>query len=89
MNSQGYHRQLIGEQIPLNGSILAVADTYAQLTQQQVNKLESEDALRKMRSSVGIQFDESCYDALVALLTDAHPTKRTGRAPGVGRADRA
>jgi HD-GYP domain-containing protein (c-di-GMP phosphodiesterase class II) len=33
INGQGYHRQLIGEQIPLNGRILAVADTYAELTQ--------------------------------------------------------
>ena len=79
MNGQGYHRQLTGEQIPLNGRILAVADTYAQLTQQQDDKLEPEDALRKMRSSVGIQFDESCYDALAASLTRAHAVKRNGR----------
>ncbi len=79
MNGQGYHRQLIGEQIPLHGRILSVADTYTQLTQQQVDKLEPEDALRKMRSSVGTQFDESCYDALAALLTGAHPAKRSGR----------
>ena len=79
INGQGYHRQLIGEQIPLNGRILAVADTYAQLTQQLGDKLEPEEALRKMRLSVGTQFDESCYDALAASLTSAHPVKRTVR----------
>jgi len=78
MNGQGYHRQLIGEQIPLNGRILAVADTYAQLTQQG-NQVELADTLRKMRPLVGTQFDESCYDALAASLTRDHPVKRNGR----------
>ena len=77
MNGLGYHRQLIGEQIPLNGRILAVADTYVQLTQQPGDKLEPEDALRKMRSSVGTQFDGLCYEALTASLTGAHFIKRT------------
>jgi HD-GYP domain-containing protein (c-di-GMP phosphodiesterase class II) len=81
INGQGYHRQLIGEQIPLNGRILAVADTYAQLTQQQSDQVEPADALRKMRPSVGTQFDESCYNALAASLTSAHLVKRTATAP--------
>jgi len=79
INGQGYHRQLTGEQIPLNGRILAVADTYAQLTQRQDDKLEPEEALRKMRPSVGTQFDGSCYDALAASITSVHLLKRTGR----------
>jgi HD-GYP domain-containing protein (c-di-GMP phosphodiesterase class II) len=79
INGQGYHRQLIGEQIPLHGRILAVADTYAQLTQRQDDQLEPEEALRKMRPSVGTQFDGSCYDALAASLTSVQLVKRTGR----------
>jgi HD-GYP domain-containing protein (c-di-GMP phosphodiesterase class II) len=77
INGQGYHRQLIGEQIPLNGRILAVADSYAQLTQQQGDQVEPADALRKMRLLVGTQFDGSCYDALAASLTSAHRVKST------------
>jgi HD-GYP domain-containing protein (c-di-GMP phosphodiesterase class II) len=77
INGQGYHRQLIGEQIPLYGRILAVADTYAQLTQQQDDKIEPADALRKMRSLVGTQFDGSCYDALAASLTRTHLVRKT------------
>src|SRR5258708_39644421 len=77
INGQGYHRQLIGEQIPLNGRILAVADTYAQLTQQQGGQVEPADALRKIRPSVGTQFDGSCYNALATSLTSAHLVKRT------------
>jgi len=53
INGQGYHRQLIGEQIPLNGRILAVADTYAQLRQQQGDQGEPAEALRQLRPSVG------------------------------------
>src|SRR5260370_10312876 len=55
INGQGYHRQLIGEQIPLNGRILAVADTYAQLTHQQGDQVEPADALHKMRPGCGTQ----------------------------------
>ena len=77
INGQGYHRQLIGEQIPLNGRILAVADTYAQLMQQQGDLVEPADVLRKMRPLVGTQFDGSCYDALAASLNSAHRVKRT------------
>ena len=76
INGQGYHQQLIGEQIPLNGRILAVADTYAQLTQQQGDQVEPADALRKMRPLVGTQFDGSCYEALAASLTSAYHVKR-------------
>jgi HD-GYP domain-containing protein (c-di-GMP phosphodiesterase class II) len=77
INGQGYHRQLIGEQIPLHGRILAVADTYAHLTQQQGNQIDPDETLRKMRPLVGTQFDGSCYDALAASLTNAPCVKRT------------
>jgi HD-GYP domain-containing protein (c-di-GMP phosphodiesterase class II)/DNA-binding CsgD family transcriptional regulator len=76
INGQGYHRQLTGEQIPLNGRILAVADTYAQLTQQQSNTVEPADALRKMQPLIGTQFDGSCYEALAASLTSDHRVRR-------------
>jgi DNA-binding NarL/FixJ family response regulator len=41
------------------------------------DKVEPADALRKIRRSVGTQFDESCYDALAASLTSAPLVKRT------------
>jgi DNA-binding NarL/FixJ family response regulator len=75
INGQGYHQHLIGEQIPLHGRILAVADTYAQLTQQG-DQLEPADALRKMRPLVGTQFDSSCYEALAASLSSTHYVQR-------------
>ncbi len=75
-NGQGYHQHLIGEQIPLHGRILAVADTYAQLTQQG-DQRDPADALRKMRPLVGTQFDGSCYQALTASLSSTQCVQRT------------
>jgi HD-GYP domain-containing protein (c-di-GMP phosphodiesterase class II) len=77
INGQGYHQHLVGEQIPLHGRVLAVADTYAQLTQQQGDQLEPADALRQMRPLVGTQFDGACYEALAASLSSAPRGQRT------------
>lgn len=68
MNGQGYHRQLCGDQIPFHGRILAVANTYTRLIQQQGYPGDPANALNEMRSLVGTQFDACCYDALVASL---------------------
>lgn len=69
MNGLGYHRQLSGEQIPLHGRILAVANTYVRLVQQQGDQKNPAEVLHKMRLLVGEQFDRRCYDALVASVT--------------------
>jgi HD-GYP domain-containing protein (c-di-GMP phosphodiesterase class II) len=68
MNGQGYHRQLCGEQIPFHGRILAVANTYTRLVQQQGDQKDPAEVLRKMHSLVGIQFDRVCYEALVSSV---------------------
>jgi HD-GYP domain-containing protein (c-di-GMP phosphodiesterase class II) len=77
INGQGYHRHLIGEQIPLNGRILAVADNFAEITQQQGDQEDPGAALRQMRPLVGTQFDGSCYNALAASLTGAFRAVQT------------
>ncbi len=79
VNGQGYHRQLTGEQIPLNGRVLAVADTYARLARPQDEQVERRDVLRRMRSLVGTQFDEACYEALVESVTGESRVKKTSR----------
>jgi HD-GYP domain-containing protein (c-di-GMP phosphodiesterase class II)/biotin operon repressor len=67
-NGQGYHRQLCGEQIPLHGRVLAVANVYARLVRQRGQE-DSEGILHQMREQVGVQFDPLCYEALVASVT--------------------
>src|SRR6266581_2574006 len=79
MNGQGYHRQLCGEQIPRHGRILAVANTYARLVQQQRDQKDQAEVLRKMRSLVGSQFDRVCYNALVTSVTGAGGLGRVPR----------
>ncbi|MBV9228608.1 MAG: HD domain-containing protein [Chloroflexi bacterium] len=81
INGQGYHRQLSGEQIPFHGRILAVANTYVRLVQQQENQEDPTAVLRQMRSLVGTQFDASCYDALVTSLTSGEGVKSKAPAP--------
>ena len=68
MNGQGYHRQLCGEQIPFHGRILAVANAYVRLMQQQGDGQDAAEGLRRMRPLVGSQFDGCCFDALVTLV---------------------
>ena len=75
VNGQGYPRQLSGVQIPLHGRILAVANTYTRLTQQDGSK-EPAEALKQMRASVGTQFDRTCYDALVQSVTGLETEER-------------
>lgn len=82
INGQGYHRQLSGEQIPLHGRILAVANSYARLIQQQKSP---EEALRQLRPLVDRQFDRACYEALVASVTGKDPPRSPApRSPKVG-----
>ncbi len=68
INGQGYHRQLYGEQIPLHGRIIALANSYSRLLQQQGDHQQPAEVLRQLHSLVGVQFDSSCYDALVMVL---------------------
>lgn len=65
VNGEGYHRQLAGEQIPLHGRILAVANSYARLIQH----LPPPEALRQMSGLVDRQFDRICYQALHTAVT--------------------
>ena len=77
INGQGYYRQLSGEQIPLHGRILAVANSYVRLLQQQTEQATGKDVLGQMKAMVGIQFDEACYRALVMALKEEQPPAQT------------
>jgi HD-GYP domain-containing protein (c-di-GMP phosphodiesterase class II) len=82
VNGQGYHRQLAGEGIPLHGRILAVANSYARLLQQQKSPQE---ALLQMHPLVDQQFDRICYEALAASVTGKRrPQGRSPAAPTAG-----
>jgi len=65
----------------LCGRILAVANTYARLVQQQGDQQDPAEALRDMHSLVGRQFDRACYDALVTSVKGAGSLGRIPRKP--------
>ena len=77
INGQGYHRQLGGEQIPLHGRILAVANSYTRLLHQQGDQTNQREILRQMKSLVGTQFDSVCYEALVTSTIREHGLQRS------------
>jgi HD-GYP domain-containing protein (c-di-GMP phosphodiesterase class II) len=68
VNGQGYHRQLAGEQIPLHGRVLAIANAYVRQRQCQGEQSNPADILRVLQASVGSQFDAACYDALAISI---------------------
>ena len=74
LDGQGYHRQLNGEQIPLTGRILAVADTYAGL-QKRDGGTDLSEALDQMKGLVGTQLDATCVEALEASLNGTSSIK--------------
>ncbi len=75
LDGTGYHRQLSGSQIPLTGRILAVANAYAQLTNQERSEAHRESAQQTIQRGVPSQFDGDCYEALAASLSGSRSTR--------------
>ena len=68
----GYPRRLEGEEIPLNGRILAVADTFDALTTDRIYRSAGtvEDAAEVLRAERSRQFDARVVDAFLDRLDD-------------------
>ena len=66
----GYPNGLSGDQIPLMGRILAVADAYsAMVTDRPYRKaLSGEEAIAELIAGKGTQFDPMCVDAFIKAL---------------------
>ncbi len=76
MDGSGYPRGLRGEEIPIEGRIAAVADTFDTLTsgrvyQQPLGTIEALEILRAGRERL---FDPAALDALLAVLADDEET---------------
>ncbi|HKQ57996.1 MAG TPA: HD domain-containing phosphohydrolase [Candidatus Eisenbacteria bacterium] len=70
LDGRGYHRQLRGDQIPVGGRVLAVADMYEALTANRPYRpaMPEEKALRILESERGVGLDPNVLDALIAVL---------------------
>lgn len=72
-NGHGYPRGIRGEQIPVEGRIAAVADSFDALTSDRVYReaLPLNDALAIMRDARSAQFDPDILDTFLAHLDEA------------------
>ena len=68
VNGQGYPNRLTHQRIPLGGRVLAVADTYAQLSARWEGPKDEKEVLERMRPLVRVRLNEDCYEALVSSL---------------------
>ena len=83
VNGKGYPQGLFGDDIPLQGKIVSVADTFdAMTTDRPYQKgMELEDALDRIRSFVGTRYDgkvvealvQACYEGQIRPVSAAHP----------------
>jgi HD-GYP domain-containing protein (c-di-GMP phosphodiesterase class II) len=66
----GYPEGLRGEEIPMVGRIIAVADAYDAMTTTRPyrDKLEYKDALVELRRFAGIQFDPAVVEAFISSI---------------------
>jgi len=72
-NGKGYPYGLKGEDIPLRGRIVAVADVFDALTSERPYKKAwpVEKAVNLLKEESGEHFDPVCVDAFLAVLDDA------------------
>jgi hypothetical protein len=91
-DGRGYPQGLAGDDIPLAGRIVAVADVFDALTSDRVYRpaLPVEDALRILHDGHGRQFDPQVLDAFDAALDDILARERArARASGGLRSARS
>jgi len=72
VNGMGYPQGLKGDEIPLMGKIVAVADTFdAMTTDRPYQKaMKFEDAIARIESFVGTRYDEDVVGALSAACRE-------------------
>jgi HD-GYP domain-containing protein (c-di-GMP phosphodiesterase class II) len=75
-NGHGYPAGLIGERIPLECRILAIADAFDVLTNDRPYRraVSQEEAIEEISRYSGIQFDPLLVKKFCELLTDGGPT---------------
>lgn len=69
-DGRGYPRGLAGEEIPLQGRILAVCDCYDAMVSKRAYKeaLSKEYAISELQKNKGLQFDPDLVDVFVTLI---------------------
>ena len=80
MNGEGYPHGLSGEQIPMLGRIIAVADSYDAMTSDRIYRkgVATSIAEEVLRKGAGTQWDCGVIDAFFAARSDIHAICGTG-----------
>lgn len=78
-DGKGYPKQLRGEEIPLLGRIICVADSYDAMTGPRTYKevYSSEKAIKEILDNRGLQFDPDIADAFVRVMDKADNLERS------------
>jgi HD-GYP domain-containing protein (c-di-GMP phosphodiesterase class II) len=73
-DGKGYPHGLMGEEIPIEGRIIAVADTFDALTSHRPYRgaMNTVDAIRIIEEQSGTQFDPQIVDVFVKLWWETH-----------------
>jgi putative two-component system response regulator len=76
-NGTGYPRRLVGESIPQEGRIAAVADVFDALTSDRVYRaaLPIKTAIRMMTDERAQHFDPALLDAFLLALPEIEPVR--------------
>jgi methanogenic corrinoid protein MtbC1 len=79
-NGTGYPRGLKGEDIPIEGRIVAIADVFDALTSDRVYRpaFSVEKAVEMMREQRALHFDPVLLDAFLEVLGSSGPDARAG-----------
>jgi HD-GYP domain-containing protein (c-di-GMP phosphodiesterase class II) len=69
-DGSGYPKGLKGKEIPLEASIIAIADTFDAMTSKRIyrNEMDIADVLIEIRNNRGLQFDPEVTDAFLGLF---------------------
>jgi len=71
LDGSGYPRGLKGDEIPLEGRIVAVGDVFDALTSDRVYRraMSVDDAIRVLEEGRGTKYDPAILDALLAIVS--------------------
>lgn len=83
-DGRGYPRGLAGEDIPLSGRIVAVADVFDSLSHERPYKRAwtIRDTLGEITANAGSQFDPAVVEALLRIVPESHMLEGAARVVG-------
>lgn len=90
MDGNGYYRRLSGNKIPEGARIIAVVDRFDDVAREGPNgeRLEPDEALKRMKPEVGPALDPDCFQAFLQELGAKTPEKQPRRDWPAGLTDR-